>query len=58
MLELLLTIGLITLIIVGLIFPRTIASLVLGIIIGGNWWFLFGPLIVIGVIIDVAALDN
>ncbi|MCL5071066.1 MAG: hypothetical protein M1308_09240 [Actinobacteria bacterium] len=45
-------IGIIVLIVVGCFFPRLIASILAGIILGGGWWCLFGPVAFVGLIID------
>jgi hypothetical protein len=45
-------IGLICLIVVWILLPRTISALVIGVLIGGYWWWLFVPLAIVGLIID------
>ncbi len=45
--------GLIMLMLSGMsALPRTVGSIVIGVLIGGSWWWLFGPLAVIGFCLD------
>ncbi len=45
-------VGIIFTIIIWLFLPRTVSSLVIGMLLGGSWWWLFGPLAIIGLVID------
>jgi hypothetical protein len=48
-------IGLICVIVVAIFVPRTILAILGGVVLGGYWWWLFGPLIVVGFILDALA---
>lgn len=45
-------IGIIILVIAGFFIPRFIGCLVIGSLLGGGWWWVFLPLMIVGIIID------
>jgi hypothetical protein len=48
--------GLVALIIDGMLVPRFVASIVIGCFMTGAWWWLFLPLCLIGLALDIGAL--
>ena len=49
--------GIIALIIAGFFVPRFVGCLVIGSLLGGTWWWMFAPLMIVGIAIDVVDLD-
>jgi hypothetical protein len=50
--------GIIIAIVVGFLFPRVAASLLAGILLGGNWWWLFRTTAAIGLVFDILTLSE
>jgi len=50
--------GSIFLVILGIFFPRTVGSIVIGCLLGGCWWWLFAPSAFFGFIFDVDCLSD
>ncbi len=55
--EILSALGVVFAMIAGLFLPRLIGTILLGVIVGGGgWWFLFAPLAVLALIVDLFTL--